>query len=122
MSSSRDGPPPDALYAGVHVIAEFINPKAHDIPSKLDEAHISELVTAQKFAIPIAVITLAIHFDVESASGPDESEVEGVFFHVVLRNRARAFGVETCIETPFPIRYEFRSRDRWIRRACVEIG
>jgi hypothetical protein len=48
------------------------------------EPRIAHLVTMNKFAIPIAMVSLAVYLDVELSGAADQREIKGEFFDVIL--------------------------------------
>src|SRR5947208_15795801 len=69
------------------VLTQFIHPEAHNVPSGVAEPAGTDLVAPAQFAVPIAMVILAVDFVTEFPPAVEQREVERVRRLLALRHR-----------------------------------
>src|SRR4051812_430169 len=72
------------------VLTQLVNPKAHDVPSCVAQAAGTDLVAPAQFAIPVAMVILAVDLDIEFPLAVEQRKIERVRRFLVLRHGAQA--------------------------------
>lgn len=96
-------PVSDLLNAALQVIPYLIHPEPLYIPTQLKQALIAQLIPIAQLAVPVFVVHLSIHFNVQHTPTINYRKVQLIFFDRILRNRPDAGVEECCIEQPLPI-------------------
>ena len=78
-------PGPNSFNASRQIVSNFIHPEAHNIPAQLDQALVAKLITTAQFPIPVAVIMLAIHFDIQLPVAAEQRHIQAILHHLILR-------------------------------------